>query len=92
MEPLKQELSRMEQAGIITRMKEPSDWVSPLVLVKKKNGSLRVCMDPRRINECLRREHFEMPRREDIQAELASATVFSKLDARAGFHQIPLTD
>lgn len=47
-------------------------------------------MDPRKINECLKREHFEMPRREDIEAELAGATIFSRLDATSGFHQIPL--
>lgn len=47
-------------------------------------------MDPRRINECLKREHYEMPRREDIEAELAGTKSFSRLDANSGFHQIPL--
>lgn len=49
-------------------------------------------MYPRRINECIKREHYEMPRREDIHAELAGAKVFSRLDAKAGFHQVPLDD
>lgn len=79
MEHLKQELHRMEEAGTIATMTKPSDWVSPLVLVKKKNGSLRVCMDPRRMGERLKCEHFEMPRREDIEAKLAIATVFRSL-------------
>lgn len=47
---------------------------------------------PRKINECLKREHYEMPRREDIEAELAGARFFSRLDAKSGFHQIPLDD
>ncbi|XP_075560009.1 uncharacterized protein LOC142591584 [Dermacentor variabilis] len=72
-EPLREELSRMEQAGIIAKVTEPTDWVSPLVIVRKKDGKLRVCMDPRKINECLKREHYAMPRREDIEAELAGA-------------------
>lgn len=74
--PLKKEVDRLEAAGIITRMDEPSDWVSPLVVVRKKNGHIRVCMDPRHINSSLKREHFALPRREDIEAELAGATVF----------------
>ncbi|MDD9362437.1 MAG: hypothetical protein PV344_05895, partial [Anaplasma sp.] len=65
-EPLRRELDRMLKADIIVRAEEPTDWVSPLVIVMKKNGGLRVCMDPRKINECLKREHYEMPRREDI--------------------------
>nr|XP_050031015.1 uncharacterized protein K02A2.6-like [Dermacentor andersoni] len=91
-EPLRQELDRMEAEGIITRMQDPTDWVSPLVIVTKKNGRLRVCMDPRRVNEGIRREHYELPRREDIEAELAGARYFSKLDANRGFYQIPLDD
>nr|XP_054930745.1 uncharacterized protein LOC129386661 [Dermacentor andersoni] len=88
-EPL-QELGRMERAGIITKVTEPTDWVSPLVIVRKKDGKIRVCIDPRRINQCIKREHYTMPRREDIEAELAGATVFTRLDANSGFHQIPL--
>lgn len=91
-EPLRLELQRMESAGIIQRENGPTDWVSPLVIVKKKNGNLRLCMDPRRINECLKREHYQLPRREDIEGELADAQFFSSLDANAGFHQIPLDE
>nr|XP_050038499.1 uncharacterized protein K02A2.6-like [Dermacentor andersoni] len=91
-EPLRQELDRMEAEGIIIRMQDPTDWVSPLVIVTKKNGRLRVCMDPRRVNEGIRREHYELPQREDIEAELAGAKYFSKLDANRGFYQIPLDD
>lgn len=91
-EPLKMELDRMQRASIITKVTEPTDWVSPVVIVRKKDGKIRVCIDPRNINECLKREHYIMPRREDIEADLAGATVFSRLDANSGFHQIPLDD
>lgn len=90
--PLKAELDRMEEAGVIVKAQEPSDWVSPLVIVRKKNNKLRICMDPRHINEALKREHFQLPRREEIEADLAHAAYFSRLDANSGFHQIPLDD
>lgn len=91
-QPLKDELQRMSDAGIITRVDEPTEWVSPLVIVRKKSGALRICMDPRNINECLKREHFEMPKREEIEAELTGARIFSRLDANSGFYQIPLDE
>lgn len=62
------------------------------MILRKKNGELRICMDPRKINECLKREHGKMPRREDIEAEIAVAKFFSLLDAKLGFHQILLDD
>lgn len=89
-EPLKEEPQHMEQAGIAIKVKEPTDWVSPLV--RMKDGKLRVCIDPRKINANLKRKHYKMPQREDIKAELADAVVFSRLDANSGFHQIPLDD
>lgn len=88
--PLKAELDRMVAGGIIAKVQEPTDWVSPLVVVRKKTGKIRVCMDPKHVNAALKREHFQLPRREDIEAELADAKYFSKLDANNGFHQIPL--
>lgn len=73
----------MEAEGIIQKVSSPTDLVSPLVIVLKKESRLRVCMDPRKINECLKREHYQMPRREGIEAELAGAKMFSRLDANA---------
>lgn len=90
--PLREELARMDTEGIICRMEEASDWVSPLVIVRKKDGRLRICMDPRYINRSLKREHYQLPCREEIEAELAGAAVFSKLDANCGFYQIPLDE
>lgn len=80
----------MERGGIIQKANKPTDWVSPLVLVRKKDGKLRVRIDPRRINDCLKREHCPMAKREDIEAELAGARHFSRLDVNSGLHQIPL--
>lgn len=90
LEPKKNEHQRMESAGIITRMEETSDWVSPLLTVCIKNEKLRVCMDPRNVNDSLKGEHFEMLRQKDIEAVSTNASAFSRHDANAGFNQIPL--
>lgn len=89
---MRQELERLERGGIIEKVAQPTDWVSQFVIARKKDGTLRVCIDPRRINECLKREHYQMPKREEIEAELAGAKYFSRLDANSGFHQIPLDE
>ncbi|XP_075741826.1 uncharacterized protein LOC142792927 [Rhipicephalus microplus] len=89
---LRQELQRMEKASIIVKVDEPTDWVSPLVVVHKNDGTLRICMDPRAVNRSIKREHYPMPSPEDIESELAGAQYISRLDANAGFHQIPLDE
>lgn len=90
--PVQEELERLVKAGILKKADGPTDWVSPIVIARKKSGQLRLCLDPRSINKYLKREHYQLPKREDIQAELAGARFFSTLDANSGFHQIPLDE
>lgn len=54
------ELEHLLQAGFIKPV-EISDWVSPMVLVKKKNGKMRVCVDYRKFNDCTQKDHFPLP-------------------------------
>ncbi|XP_077550596.1 uncharacterized protein LOC144163726 [Haemaphysalis longicornis] len=54
-EPFQDELHRLERENIIVKENEPTDWVSPLVTVKKKDGRIRICMDPRKINEHIKK-------------------------------------
>lgn len=90
--PLKAELDRMESLNVIEKIDEPTEWVSSLVIVAKKNGKPRVCMDPRNLNRAIRREHFKLPTREEIMSQFANAKYFSKLDASSGFWQLKLDD
>ena len=50
------ELERMEKAGVITKVEQPTDWCSPLVSVLKPNGNVRVCVDLKRLNASVKRE------------------------------------
>ena len=80
-DPLKKELDRMENVGIIEKvpLNEPADWVSSLVCVDKPDGSIRVCLDPRDLNRAIKREHYPLPLVEDITSSCAGATLFSTL-------------
>ncbi|XP_041485958.1 uncharacterized protein K02A2.6-like [Lytechinus variegatus] len=89
---LKEELDKMENMNVIKQVDEPTDWVSSLVVVKKKNGQLRVCLDPRDLNRAIKREHYKLPSRAEITSQFAGAKYFSKLDASSGFWQIQLDE
>ena len=78
----------MVDLKVIAPVDKPTDWVNSIVIVKKSNGKLRVCLDPR----SLKRQHFKLPTREEIMSKFAGATVFSKLDALQGFWQVMLDD
>jgi hypothetical protein len=90
MSKVESELIRLEQEGIIEKVKHPTDWCALMVPVLKKNGSVCICVDLKRLNEGVKREHFMLPNLDDISPKLRGATVFSKLDASSGFYQIPL--
>ena len=89
---LKEELDRMEAMNVITKVDEPTEWVSSLVIVEKKNGKLRICLDPRDLNRAIMREHYKLPSREEIASQFTGAKIFSKLDASSGFWQVQLDD
>lgn len=91
---LKKELDRMCQMQVITKVEEPTEWVNSMVCVDKKNKNkeLRICMDPGDLNQNIKREHYQIPKREEIASEMAGARYFSKLDAAQGFWQIKLDE
>ena len=86
-----EELCEREQKGIIERMYGPTRWVSPLVIIPKKNGKVRVCVDVRMANRAIIRERHPMPTVDDLILTLNGATVFSKLNLWAGYHQLSLS-
>lgn len=90
-EKTKAELDRMEEAQVIKKVTEPTEWSSHMVVVEK-NGKTRICLDPTELNKALLREHYPMPTLEDIAPSLDGARYFSTLDAASGFWQIKLDD
>ena len=91
-EPLKKELSRMEKLGVIHKVDHPTEWVNSMVITEKPNGDLRICLDPKDLNRNILREHYPLPKKEEIFAEMCGAKWFSKLDASQAFWQIKLCD
>ena len=83
---LKQTLNEMEAMGVIRKVDQPTDWVNSLVVIEKPQlKKLCVCLDPRPLNNAIRREHFQLPTLEDITTRLSGAHVFTKLDANHGY-------
>ena len=80
-ELVQEELDEMEAEGIIAKVAEPTPWVSSMVVVRKKNGDVRICIDPRDLNKAVKRCHYPMPTMEEIVARLPRAKIFSVLDA-----------
>lgn len=92
LEKLKVELKDMEEKGIISPVDGPTDWVNNLQVIEKPNGRLRVCIDPRPLNECIKREHFMIPTIEDLVSEMVGHKVFSSMDLKSGFWQLELDE
>ena len=85
---VKQEVESMLEKGII----EPSEgpWSSPIVLAKKKDGTLRFCIDYRKLNDVTRKDAYPLPRIEDNLDTLSGSTWFSTLDLISGFWQVEM--
>lgn len=86
------ELQRMESLGVISKVDKPTQWCAGMVVVPKKNGKVRICVDLKHLNENVLREVHPLPKVDETLAQLSGAKVFSKLDANSGFWQIPLDE
>ena len=81
---VKAELQRLVDESIIVPIDEPTDWVSQMSVAEKKAG-IRICIDPRPLNEVLKREHYKLPVLDDVLPELTSACKFSVCDLKSGY-------
>ena len=79
------ELNRMERDGNIEKFTEPTEWINSMVMIEKKNGTVRLYISPVDLNKCIKRPYYPIPTLEDVTAKLHGAKVFSKMDARSGY-------
>ena len=80
----------LEKQGIIEKVEGPTPWVSPLVIIPKRNGEVRICVDMGRANKAINHERYPSLTIDDIIHYLNRATKLNKLNLRHGYHQIPL--
>ena len=91
MEKVQIELDRMQLLGVITKVDEPTDWVNSMVVVQRGEKT-RICLDPSSLNKSILREHTILPTPDEILARIRKARIFSKLDLKDGYWQVPLTE
>ncbi|UYV79867.1 K02A2.6-like [Cordylochernes scorpioides] len=91
MKELQMELERLTSNGVIEKVEGSSEWCTPMVLVAKPSGKLRICVDLSILNQNILREIHPIPVVEHTLAQLKGAKLFTKLDANSGFWQIPLS-
>ena len=86
------EIEKLEKLDIIEKVSGPTPWVSPVVIVPKPNGSIRLCVDMRQPNKAIERERHVIPTIEDILAEVSESKIFSVIDLNQAFHQMELEE
>ena len=91
-EKVESKLHELEQLDIIEKVKGPTPWVSPIVVVPKPSGEIRLCVDMRRANEAIVRERHPVPTVDEVLQDMTQSSVFSKLDLKWGYHQLELSE
>ncbi|KAL0534457.1 hypothetical protein IC582_028748 [Cucumis melo] len=87
---LKVQLQELLDKGFIRPSVSP--WGAPVLFVKKKDGSMRLCIDYRELNKVTVKNRYPLPRIDDLFDQLQGATMFSKIDLRSGYHQLRIKD
>ncbi|KAJ9536443.1 hypothetical protein OSB04_un000378 [Centaurea solstitialis] len=86
MQELSNQLQELLDKGFIRPSSSP--WGAPVLFVKKKDGSFRMCIDYRELNKITIKNRYPLPRIDDLFDQLQGATYFSKIDLRSGYHQM----
>ena len=90
LDELKKQLSELIEKGYIRPSKSP--YGAPILFVKKKDGTMRMCIDYRALNKITTKNRYPLPRIDELMDRLHGASVFSKIDLRSGYHQVRVED
>ena len=85
---LKEQLQELLDKGLIRPSNSP--WGAPVLFVKKKDGTMRMCIDYRQLNKVTIKNRYPLPRIYDLFDQLQGASHFSKIDLRSGYHQLKI--
>ncbi|GJW30607.1 putative reverse transcriptase domain-containing protein [Tanacetum coccineum] len=86
MKELSDQLQELSDKGFISPSSSP--WGASVLFVKKKDGSIRMCIDYRELNKLTVKNHYPLPRIDDLFDQLQGSSVYSKIDPRSGYHQL----
>ena len=89
---LKKTLDVLKEQNIIADVDKPTEWVSNIFIVEKKNGSLRLCLDPKPLNEAIKHERHNITTPADVQSQLSGKTIFTVVHMTDGYWQVKLSD
>ncbi|GJS09572.1 putative reverse transcriptase domain-containing protein [Tanacetum coccineum] len=90
MQELSDQLQELSDRGFIRPSTSP--WGAPVLFVKKKDGSFRMCIDYRELNKLTVKNRYPLPRIDDLFDQLQGSSVYSKIDLRSGYHQLRVRD
>ncbi|KAJ0445511.1 putative nucleotidyltransferase, Ribonuclease H [Helianthus annuus] len=90
MKELRTQLDDLLAKGFVRPSSSP--WGAPILFVKKKDGSMRLCIDYRELNKVTIKNRYPLPRIDDLFDQLQGASYFSKIDLRSGYHQLKVKD
>ena len=90
MEEIKKQVQELLNQGVIRPSTSPCG--SPIVLVPKKDGTWRMCVDYRALNKITVKNRYPLPRIDDLLDQLKNAVYFTKLDLRSGYHQVRIAE
>ena len=83
---LKKQVQELEDSGFVRPSTSP--WGAPVLFVKKKDETLRLCIDYRELNKVTIKNRYPLPQIDDLFDQLQGSTTFSKIDLRSGYHQL----
>jgi hypothetical protein len=90
LQELKMQLKELLDLGLIRPSVSP--WGAPVISIRKKDGSWRLCIDYRQLNKATIKNQYPLPRIDDLFDQMKGATVFSKIDLRSGYHQLRIKE